>query len=109
MAGEMEAAAAQLEGEAAGLDRLAERLEAEAAPLGERLDAPTRVLTEDVWRGPAATRAREDLLLGRRRLGDAAAMLLQVAALVRRRAGDRRVRADVLRRQAAQLRATAPT
>ena len=88
---------------ALGLERLAGELELEAADLAGRLDGVLRAFTGAVWRGPAADRARDDLLAGRARLWSAADELRQVAVLLRRRAGDARAASTALRRQAVSV------
>ncbi|MGI8685748.1 MAG: hypothetical protein ACR2MO_11800 [Acidimicrobiales bacterium] len=88
---------------AAGLERLAVELEREAAMVAGRLDDVVRAFTDDVWKGPAATRAREALVANRARVRGAADELLRVAALLRRRAGDARAQSADLRRQADRL------
>ncbi len=88
---------------ATAFERLATDLEREAALLAGRLDGVVRAFTDSVWRGPAATRAREALLVNRGRLRSAADELRRVAALLRRRAGDARAQSSDLRRQASGL------
>lgn len=106
----LEAEAGDGERRAAGFDRLAAELEREAAALAGLLDMVLRAFTDAVWRGPAASRARDLLLSNQARLRSAADELRRVAALLRRRAGDARAQSSELRRRAAHLAAsTLPT
>lgn len=96
-----QAEAAGRDRRAASLEQLASQIEGEAASLGGRLDGVLALLTDDVWRGPAAERAVGRLRSGRARLEATSDELRKVAALLRRRASDAQAEAGDLRRRAA--------
>lgn len=85
---------------AASLDRLAVDLDREATALVGHLDGVLRAFGDGVWRGPAAVRARGELLAARRRARSAADELRAAATLLRRRAGELRSQSAELRRRA---------
>ena len=93
---------------AAVFERLADALEREATAMTGPLDSVLFALTDAVWRGPAAVRARDELLATERRVRSAAQEVRAVAALLRRRAGDASAQSAELRRQADRLTSSTP-
>ncbi len=91
-------------GRAATLERVAAELEVEARPLDGLLDGARRQFTSEVWRGNAASAAREVLVAKAAAVAGTGNDLVALAARLRREAADQREGAAALRRQAGHVR-----